>query len=247
MKFILSLAMLAAFAAASAAPLTPPDTVKVMSYNVRGGVCLDGTRNHRASLSVIRAEAPALVALQEVDSLTARSGRTFLASELADSLGMHATYARAIPYDGGAYGIALLSTEKPLAVRRIPLPGSEEPRVLLIAEFSRMVMFCTHLSLTAADRLASARTIAELAEEYAGRPVILAGDLNAEPVSPEIGWLRQTFDIVSLSEPTCPADNPAETIDYIMVKKGSADATGAHIPLAPFQSDHRPTAVTLIF
>ena len=47
-----------------------------------------------------------------------------------------------------------MSRDEPLAVRRIPLPGREESRVLFVAEFPDYVVCVTHLSLTPEDQRA---------------------------------------------------------------------------------------------
>ena len=66
---------------------------------------------------------------------------------------MHATFAQALPYQGGGYGVAVLSREKPLSVFKTPLPGAE-PRVLLLCEFKDCWFGTTHLSLQETNRLA---------------------------------------------------------------------------------------------
>lgn len=88
--------------------------------------------------------------------------------------GMHATFGRAIGFAGGSYGIGLLSRTEPLAVRSIPLPGREEARVLLMAEFPDYTVCITHLSLTPEDRLASLPIIRE-ATDTCRKPVLLPG------------------------------------------------------------------------
>ncbi len=56
------------------------------------------------------------VAVQEVDSAHTTQRRTLCASgELASLTGMHANFARAIDFQGGAYGIGVLSKRKPLS------------------------------------------------------------------------------------------------------------------------------------
>lgn len=77
-------------------------------------------------------------------------------SELIHRLtGMHPFFAPAIDYDGGKYGIGMLSREKPLDVRVVPLPGREEARTLFVADFPDYTFVGTHLSLTGDDRMAS--------------------------------------------------------------------------------------------
>lgn len=73
---------------------------------------------------------------QELDSVTQRNNGVYSLGELAKRTLMHATYAPSIDFQGGKYGIGMLSKEKPLGFKRISLPGKEEKRSLLIVEFA---------------------------------------------------------------------------------------------------------------
>ena len=129
-----------------------------------------------------------MVALQEVDSVTGRMNGRFIPEELGRMTGMHARFCRAIDYDGGGYGIGLLSRAEPLSVRRIPLPGREEARVLLMAEFPGYVVCVTHLSLTPEDQRASLPIIRQ-ATDTCRKPVLLAGDFNMDDAGKVLGGL----------------------------------------------------------
>ena len=74
---------------------------RILSYNVRAGRGLDGSPALDRQAAVIRALAPDVVALQEVDRCTQRSGGIDQAAALAESTGMHAVFARAIDFEGG--------------------------------------------------------------------------------------------------------------------------------------------------
>ncbi len=165
---------------------TPPPrtdgTLRIVSYNVHNCIGTDGKRRYERIVDVIDRSAPDVIALQELDSMTIRHRRDVL-GELSRRTGLHATYAPAIRIGNGRYGIGLLSREVPLTVRRIPLPGAEERRMLLVAEFERYVVLCTHFSLTEADRMASAGIILD-AVRGIDKPLFLAGDMNDTPGSP---------------------------------------------------------------
>lgn len=146
----------------------------LMSYNVKNGTGMDGRRDYDRTARVIAEEKPDVVALQELDQGTIRSGGRDTLQELAARTTLTGTYAKAIDYSGGSYGVGILSREKPLSVKRIPLPGREEARVLLMAEF-RDYWFCvTHLSLTREDSSASIDMIAALAAKCS-KPFLLPG------------------------------------------------------------------------
>ena len=144
------------------------ERLKLMSYNIRNGIGIDNIQDIGRIARVILREAPDLVALQELDSATLRVDGRYIPGELGRMTGMHATFGRAIGFAGGSYGIGLLSRTEPLAVRSIPLPGREEARVLLMAEFPDYTVCITHLSLTPEDRLPtrSPRSPAPLAADH---------------------------------------------------------------------------------
>ncbi len=263
---ILAIAAFALLFASSAIPAEAqrheaPGTLRIMSYNVRNGIGMDNSpADLRRTATVIAAQKPDICALQEIDSMTRRSGQVDVARTLASYLPadqpMHVTYARAIPYEGGAYGVALLSREVPLSVKRVPLPGREEARVCLIAEFSDYVVMATHFTLTAQDQITSLRMVDSLAAlasaETCGKAVFLAGDLNFSIRKEEaFSLLQQNFSLLTdPAKPTCPADVPRQAIDHIAVYRGAATASYARkvsgsVVDAPIASDHRPVEVTV--
>lgn len=224
------------------------DYLKLMSYNVRNTKGMDGIRNLQRVANVIINEAPDVVAVQELDSMTTRSNQQYVLGELAERTQMHATYAPAISFHGGKYGIGILSKETPLNIRTYPLPGREEARMLLVAEFENYVFACTHLSLTEEDRLASLDIIKSSVVKN-NKPYFLAGDLNDQPDSKFIQALQQDFQVLThIKKPTFPAPEPTETIDYIAAwKHGSNDFANlsAQVLEEPVASDHRPLSVQL--
>ena len=224
------------------------DYVKLMSYNVRNTKGMDGIRNLQRVANVIINEAPDVVAVQELDSMTTRSNQQYVLGELAERTQMHATYAPAISFQGGKYGIGILSKETPLNIRTYPLPGREEARMLLVAEFENYFFACTHLSLTEEDRLASLDIIKSSVVK-SNKPYFLAGDLNDQPDSKFIQALQEDFQVLThIKKPTFPAPEPTETIDYIAAwKHGSNDFANlsAQVLEEPVASDHRPLSVQL--
>ena len=232
----------------TAAAATAQDYIKIMTYNVRNSKGMDNIMDCRREAAVIRAQAPDVVAVQELDSMTRRSGSKYILGEIADYTGMNAEYFPAIEFDGGKYGIGILSKEKPLAVKGYPLPGREEERALLVAEFEEYVFACTHLSLTEADRMASLETIGKIAKGCS-KPFYLAGDLNDIPGSQFIKELQENFRILNkLESKTFPAPDPDRTLDYIAVWKTTApkmDVVSREVGNEPVASDHRPVTVLL--
>ena len=233
---------------AMAASAHSQDYLKLMSYNIRNTKGMDNVRNVQRIANVINNEAPDVVAVQELDSMTTRSNQTDVLAEVAERTQMHANYAPAISFQGGKYGIGILSKEQPLSIRTFPLPGREEKRMLLIAEFKDYLFACTHLSLTEEDRLASLDIIKDTAST-SNKPFFLAGDLNDTPDSKFIKSLQQDFQILTnTKKPTYPAPEPKETIDYIAAWKENTDNfanLSTQVVEEPLASDHRPITVTL--
>ena len=224
------------------------DYLKLMSYNIRNAKGMDNVRNVQRIANVINNEAPDVVAVQELDSMTTRSNQTYVLAEVAERTQMIANYAPAISFQGGKYGIGILSKEKPLSIQTFPLPGREEKRMLMVAEFKDYFFACTHLSLTEEDRLASLEIIKN-SVRTSHKPFFLAGDLNDHPKSAFIKALQQDFQILTnIKKATFPAPEPTETIDYIAAWKQQTDdfaALSTQVVEEPLASDHRPITVTL--
>ena len=222
--------------------------LKLMSYNIRNAKGMDNVRNVQRIVNVINNEAPDVVAVQELDSMTTRSNQTFVLAEVAERTQMHASYAPAIDFQGGKYGIGILSKDKPLDIQTYPLPGREEKRMLMVAEFKDYFFACTHLSLTEEDRLTSLEIIKNSVKSNQ-KPFFLAGDLNDTPNSKFIQALQEDFLILTnTKKPTYPAPEPKETIDYIAAWKGNTDNfanLSAQVVEEPLASDHRPLTVQL--
>ena len=219
------------------------NTVRVMSYNIRNAIGMDSNVDYQRIANVINGIAPDLVALQEVDSVTLRSKGVDVLARLASLTAMYPVYGASIPLTGGKYGIGILSKEKSISWKRIPLPGREELRSLLIVEFKNYIMACTHFSQNSEDRLTSVSIINEVVKTY-NKPVILAGDINIIPQSPELNAFREKWIILSnITEYTFPANNPTGTLDYILGYKPT-DYTYSiwqrSILNEPVASDHLP-------
>lgn len=220
--------------------------IKFMSYNIRNAKGLDTVKDYNRIADIILKNAPDVVAVQELDSMTNRSGKIYLLGEIAAKTKMRANYYPAISFDGGKYGIGILSKVKPMSVKGYSLPGREEERALLVAEFKNYFFACTHLSLTQEDRMASLETIFSVAQECS-KPFYLAGDFNDTPGSEFIGKLQENFTVLNFSnEFTFPADTPNRTLDYIVVYTPTAEGVeivGEKVLNEPVASDHRPVVV----
>ena len=226
---------------------------KVMSYNICNGKGLDKKTDYERTANVVKSENPDVCAIQELDYKTKRSNGVDVLSELAKHTGMVPSYGPAIDFQGGKYGIGILSKEKPIKVDYYPLPGREEHRCLLMVEFEKYVFCCSHWSLTPEDRALTVPIVTSKMKER-NKPVFVCGDFNAEPKEEPIKDLFKDWTVLSNDEVTFPADKPTIRIDYICVadpsgKTSPADWTKAVKKAAvvpePVASDHRPITVEL--
>ena len=229
-------------------PLQAQNTLKLMTYNIKNANGMDDVCDFQRVANVINNASPDVVAIQEVDSMTNRSGQKYVLGEIAERTQMHAYFAPAIDYDGGKYGIGLLTRQVPVRLQTIPLPGREEARALILAEFEDYIYCCTHMSLTEEDRMESLKIVKSFTTPYK-KPLFLAGDMNAEPESDFIKELQKDFQILSNpKQHTYPAPEPKETIDYIATLKSNVNGfalISAQVLHEPMASDHRPILVEL--
>lgn len=219
------------------------NTHRIMSYNIRNARGMDEKTDYKRIANLIEKASPDVIALQELDSITERSQGIDVLKQIADITRMHYLYSPAISYQGGKYGVGLLSKERPLSYKVMPLPGSEEARTLLIAEFNDYMVFSTHFSLREGDRKQSIKIINEQAKE-SKKPVFLAGDLNAIPESDEIKSLSANWKVLNnIKTPTFPSKSPRETIDYLMGYTANGKTYSvmqSRVIQDSIASDHRP-------
>ena len=217
-------------------------TVTMMTYNVQIGAGLHdpynfpkGSLGHLPQVARHINEAkPDWVAIQEIDRNVGRSGFVDQTQELAKMCGMKGTFFSKVmrfpkrfvnPNEatddeyaiGSAYGIAILSREEPLSVRKVMVPGYYHPRCIAFAEFKDYVVACTHFPLKEEHAMIAARVALMNAADY-HKPVFLAGDFNFEVGSSPIKKLQEGMTILNdVSANTYPPPNPVKCIDFIMV------------------------------
>ncbi|MCM8542230.1 MAG: endonuclease/exonuclease/phosphatase family protein [Lentisphaeraceae bacterium] len=200
--------------------------LRVLSFNILGGRNVDGKRDVERLAKVIKALNPDIVAMQEVDKGTGRIQGRDITAELAKLTGMYHAYGKAMNYDGGEYGEALLSKYPIKKVKNYILPAEKnaEPRAALTVVVNlpgsdqEYLFIATHLDHLSKEtnRLMQAREINRIARQTK-MPYIIAGDLNAEPESETIKLLSKTFTFTpkALHLPTYNSDQPTVKIDWI--------------------------------
>lgn len=235
--------------------------MRVLVYNVHAGKDAAGADNLRRVADLVRESRADLVLLQEVDRGTERSGRIDQVAELAGLTGYHAAFGKTLDYQGGGYGIALLSRWPLLESTLIPLPvaplqeragGSHEPRGVLHAQVTTpggvLHVLNTHLDPSGQDRYRRQEmaTVLRVADRLraGGGLVLLGGDLNATPESAVMemvrdgGWNDAWSGCGAGDGGTYPAAAPTKRIDYLVLPEvlrcDSAEVIDSQA------SDHRP-------
>ncbi|CAF3587420.1 unnamed protein product [Rotaria sp. Silwood1] len=205
-------------------------SLKIMTFNI---ACCK--RSQHGSIDVartIQTVQPDLIALQEVDKFTYRSGTEIDQSyELARLTGLsHSVFVNSMDFSGGQYGDAILSRYAFDTVQLFHLDGrcQGETRSLGIISMKitdeyRLYFGVTHLEHEVNIlREAQTKEVIELYRRIVPdkEPFILAGDFNDSPTSRTVellltdGGLQLPCDKCPT---TYPADHPTETIDYIFL------------------------------
>ena len=233
--------------------------LRVMTYNIHH--CNPPTRPEEidvdAVVQTIRQADPDLLALQEVDVNTGRSGKIDQAQIIAAKLDMHYYFGKAIDYDGGEYGVAILSRFPISEMKTHRLPTREgsggEARVIatarvMLPDGSSIRFASTHLDAQQAheNRLLQISMIREIAEAEP-LPMIVAGDINAVPGS-EVVTIMDAFLERSCQQcpPTIPVLEPEKAIDFIAFReKHDFEVLQHEVIPETYASDHRPVIAVL--
>jgi endonuclease/exonuclease/phosphatase family metal-dependent hydrolase len=236
-------------------PTKPP--LRILSFNTLHGATTKGDFNLDVLADLIKKLEPDLVALQEVDFLTKRAKKMDLATELGQRTSMAPLFGRAMYYNGGEYGVGILSKYTFLSSRNINLPFSpgKEPRTALeatvvIASGDTVSLIATHLDhqKDGIDRVNQVKKINAVFLENS-HPTILAGDFNDVPKSKAIELLEKhwmsSYD-KSKPAPTYPSENPKIKIDYVFSFPAQKwTVISSEVICDPLASDHCVYLVTL--
>lgn len=245
--------------------ISAPESIRVLTYNIHHGEGLDGRLDLERLARRISEAQPDLVALQEVDQGAGRTGGLDQAAILGQRTGLRSIYGAFMEFDGGSYGMALLSRWEVLRSRNVRLPGAcvscpcnpvpcPEGRTSLVAVVRspltrREVVFAgVHLYQADDERLAQLMALeADLRSERA--PVILAGDFNSERGTPVMNELAPNWHILEKegNPSTIPSFDPSSEIDFIVVRRDQEIEVRRHLVLEePLASDHLPVMAELV-
>lgn len=227
-------------------------TIRVMTYNIHVGVGMDKQLDLQRIADVINKERPDLVGLQEVDRGVERTQRKDEIIELAHLTKMEYAFAHNLDYQGGQYGVAILS-KFPIGTidhRMYQNKREAERRGMIRIEVKidgKVVNFVTtHLDYQYQDgRLFEAEQMLDFLGTIKG-PLIIVGDLNDEPTGSAYKLILNQFDDAWLSSHqtadgfSYPADKPIKRIDYVFIRKSDGLKIKKAWVVETLASDHVP-------
>jgi endonuclease/exonuclease/phosphatase family metal-dependent hydrolase len=236
------------------APVAGQATIRVASYNIRHGLGMDGVVDLERVAEVLGGLDADVITLQEVDNGVLRTGGVDQAARLGRLLGMRAFHGAFRAYQGGEYGMAILTRLPVREVRNHSIPPGPlgaltvlEVRVVAGPEAPDVSVVGVHFYRSPEERLAQADSVTRIFGSV-GRPVILAGDFNSRPGSLVIRRLRESWRRLPKEGDrfTFPADAPDREIDHVFVRPpGVFEVVASRVVDERLASDHRPVVVQL--
>ena len=230
-----------------------PVRLRLLTYNIHHGAGNDEVLDLERVSVLIESLNPDLVALQEVDNRTERTGGVDQAVRLGALTDMEPAFGSFMDYQGGEYGMAVLSKLPFTEPTNHRLPEGAEPRtsVAIRAELpngaGELVFAGIHFYATDEERLAQARRLLELLEAETV-PVILAGDFNSTPDSEVMALIEESFVLPGKGDDrfTFRSDRPNREIDFIVYRpRDRFRVVESRVIDEPVASDHRPVLLVL--
>ena len=232
-------------------------TLRVMTYNIHVGVGMDKKLDLQRIADVINGQHPDLVGLQEVDRGVKRTEGKDEIAELAKMTSMNFAFAHNLDYQGGQYGVAILSRFPIGAIdhRKYENKREAERRGMIRIELNvggKTINFVTtHLDYQSEDgRVFEAEQLLGFLSAQKV-PLIIVGDFNDEPAGSayklmmagfEDAWLRSGAKGGGLSY---PADQPVKRIDYILTRQPDRIRAKKAWVVNTLASDHLPIVADL--
>ena len=239
--------------------------VRILTYNVHRCVGTDRRLDVGRVADVIAAQAPDIVALQELDVGRARTGGVDQAHRIAQRLGMAFHFNAALQVEEERYGDAILTALPVRLVKAGAIPTHPrfsrlEPRgavwVAVDVGGAELQVINSHLGLVPREQRLQATALAGddwVGAVPAGAPLVLLGDMNATPRNAAYrilaGRLKDArrFAPGAHRVPTFPSTFPVLPIDHIFVSE-AVGVVAVRTPLDPLTrlaSDHLPLVVDL--
>jgi len=224
-----------------------PGTFVVLDWNLHYGVAAHTAVDLEQIARTIEEQGPDVVALQEVSRGWVLGGGTDMLTWLGHRLGMHVAFA---PAADQQFGNALLSRTELTDVEVLDLPYGAGPQdrsaltaVAVGPDGTPVRVTSVHLQHRESNTPTRLEQLAALeAALPADGPSVLAGDLNAEPGSPELdaldgaGWVSAMDTAGAEDVLTHPSNEPTVRIDWLLGRGGVTFAEAR--VLADASSDH---------
>lgn len=252
-RFLVLLCVLACAPFGGSGP--EPVTWRVTTYNIHHAAGMDEKVDVARVAAVLERTDADVIALQEVDERVERSGRVDQAAQLAERLGMQHAFGSFMNYQGGRYGVAVLSKHPILRTEVIRLPEGNEPRVALAVTIERsnreVTVVSLHFDWVEDDRFryAQATELTRWLDRFDG-PWILAGDFNDEPGSPTLRLFTERALEAAKPERdrfTFSSTEPEKEIDFIFAApRDEWRVREARVIDERMASDHRPVTAVLV-
>ncbi len=229
---------------------TPSQSLRLVSYNIKHGLGNDGRLDLNRTAALLNNLNADLIGLQEVDNQVKRSGMIDQAQALGKSLNMYSAFGSFMNYQGGKYGLGILSKYPIVAAQEIKLPTGNEPRVALACKIQlpdqhEIMLVNLHFDWVEDDkfRFQQAKELAKYLNSLT-LPYILMGDFNDQPESRTLDLLsRGKLAAVKPKQDrfTFPSVTPAIEIDFIFAAPRDAwHLNFSRVLNGKLTSDHRP-------
>lgn len=254
---LVALAAVGAWVGSGTSPAEPGAgfPVRAVLYNVHMGYDTRGRFDTGALAAVLADQDPDVVVLNEVDRGWFLNGSHDVLQLIAEELDLPFVFA---PAADEVWGNAILSRYPLSDVAWERLPRGDVPMersvlsaVAALPDGSELGVVATHLHHVEGEgdvRRPQAEVVAGVAADLAaGRPVVVMGDMNAEPGAPELA----PYTDVGLEDAvtplgdvlTFPSWDPDEHIDHVFT---TPDLTASDLAVPRSEaSDHLSVAVTL--
>ena len=213
--------------------------VRLATWNIRAA--------RSAPVDAIAAELQAMqadiIALQEVDVRTRRTGFVDEPAVLATALGFHYVFAASIKWDEGDYGLAVLSRWPLTQIRRhrLDATAAAEPRIVLevtvCADGRPLHLFNHHADGRVASRETGFAELQEIVQADVGHGMLVLGDFNEHRDGPGV---RRLLDagLVDLGAEGNVSTARSGRIDYLLADGPLARLMSAARVWPTDKSDH---------
>lgn len=212
------------------APQPGAEGVRALSWNLHYGVSPTGSVDLETIAQTIEVQQPDVVLLQEVSRGWILGGGADMATWLSHRLGRNFVFA---PAADRRFGNAILSSTElqAVAIHRLPYGNGPQHRSAISAQIrvghDTVTVASVHLQQRDANAPTRIRQIESLLPGIESRddpalPLIMGGDLNAEPGSKEVallttaGFVSAIDDVGDSTALTSPSIRPRRRIDWVL-------------------------------